>query len=205
MQRQDRPRLDPGAILAPLAAALLTAGCGGEGAGTAAVPVTTDSAGVHIVVNQVPATGSSLFATVAPSPTIVQAGGGPGVEVSGAVTLPDGRIAVADAGSREVRFHDAGGGLIASVEGEGPGRFQSVSRIGHVAGDTLWVADHRGGQLALVTPRGEAGRYAFPQGLTVAGRFADDGYLMVPQWSPTLLEADWVEGVRRDSASWGLW
>jgi hypothetical protein len=197
------------ALVALAAAVPPAVACSGEGGQEAqgTGPAVLDSAGVRIVVNQVPATGFSPFATLTPSPTLVVAGGGSGSEVSGAVTLPDGRIAMADATSREIRFHDASGGFIASVggEGEGPGRFQSVPRIGHVAGDTLWVADHRGGQLALVTPGGEAGRYAFPQGLTVAGRFADDGYLMVPQWSPSLLEADWVEGVRRDSATWGVW
>ncbi|HSW30194.1 MAG TPA: hypothetical protein VLH75_11975 [Longimicrobiales bacterium] len=197
-------------LLAMIAAALPAAACSAGGdrpAQAASGPTVVDSGGVRIVLNQVPATGFPLFATLTPSPDLVLGEAGAGGGVAGAVTLPDGRIAVADAGSREIRFHDAGGGLIASVggEGEGPGRFQSVSRIGHVASDTVWVADHRSGQMALVTPAGEAARFAFPAGLTVAGRYADDGFLMVPQWSPSLLEQDWVEGVRRDSASWGVW
>ncbi|MHB1194942.1 MAG: hypothetical protein ACYC6F_18115 [Longimicrobiales bacterium] len=198
------------AFLALTAAALPAAACnagGDRSAEAASGPTVVDSAGVRIVLNQVPSTGFPLFATLTPSPDLVVGDVGAGGAVAGAVTLPDGRIAVADAGSREIRFHDAGGRLIASVggEGDGPGRFQSVSRIGHVAVDTLWVADHRASRLALVTSAGEAARFGFPAGLTVAGRYADDGYVMVPQWSASLLEADWAEGVRRDSASWGVW
>lgn len=198
------------ALLALAAAALPAVACSGAGdppAQAAPGPTVVDSAGVRIVLNQVPPTGFPLFATLTRSPDLVLGEAGAGGAVAGAVTLPDGRIAVADAGSREIRFHDAGGGLIASVggEGEGSSRFQSVSRMGHVAGDTVWVADPRAGQLAFVTPAGEIARFAFPAGLTVAGRYADDGYVMVPQWSASLLEPDWVEGVRRDSVSWGVW
>ncbi len=198
------------ALLVLTAAVVPAAACGtDETRDVPAVPApdVVDSAGVRIVLNRVPPAGFGAYAALTPSPDLVVGESGSGSEVSGAVTLPDGRIAVADAGSREIRFHDAAGSLIASVggEGEGPGRFQSVSRLGHVAADTVWVADHRAGQLALVTPAGEAVRFAFPAGLTVAGRYDDDGYVMVPRWSPSLLEADWVEGVRRDSASWGVW
>jgi hypothetical protein len=195
-------------VLLALAAALWPAGgCGSADDRISAGPTVVDSSGVRIVVNQVPEGGFARYADLTPSPDLILGSVGSGDGAVAAVTLPDGRIAVADATARGVRFHDAGGGVIGVVggEGDGPGRFHSVSRLGHVAGDTLWVADHRGGQLVLVTPSGEVGRYAFPVGLTVAGRFADDGYLMVPQWSGSLLGEDWVEGVRRDSASWGLW
>ena len=171
-----------------------------------------DSSGVRIVTSRVPANGFSAYGMLSPSPTLIvgaygKEGGTPMGEVAGASSLPDGRIAVADGTSREIRFFSAAGDPIAVVGSEGPdsARFQSVSRMGRVAGDTVWVADHRAGRLALVTPAGVAGRFDFPLGLTVAGRFADDGYLMVPVWSTSLLQPDWKEGVRRDSASWGLW
>lgn len=178
-----------------------------EDAPSASLATVTDSAGVRVVVSRVPDAGFPVFATVTEAPSLVLGGAEPEARPVGAVTLPDGRIAVADAGTATVRFHDAGGGLIGSVggEGDGPGRLQSVSRIGPVAGDTIWVADPRDARLVLVTPAGVSDRREFPQGLSIAGRFADDGYLMVPQWTPALLGEGWQEGVRRDSASWGVW
>ena len=191
----------------------LAASCADQdGRGGDRGPAVSDSAGVRIVVNRVPANGLPAFASLSPSPTLVIGAEGPAGtmafgDVTGASNLPDGRIALTDGAAHEVRFYAAVGDFIVAVGGEGTevGQFQSVSRMGRVAGDTVWVADHRAGQLSLVTPEGVAGRYPFPLGLTVAGRFGDDGYLMVPVWSPSLLREDWREGVRRDSASWGLW
>lgn len=191
------------AVVASVAACV---GRGEEGP-SASLATVTDSAGVRVVVNRVPDGGFPVCATLTEAPSLLLGGTDPDARPVGAVTLPDGRIAVGDAGTASVRFHAAGGDLIGSVggEGDGPGPLQSVSRIGHVAGDTVWVADQRDAHLVLVTPAGVSDRWEFPQGLSIAGRFADDGYLVVPQWTPSLLEEGWAEGVRRDSASWGVW
>ena len=171
-----------------------------------------DSAGVRIVVSRVPPSGFPVVATLSSAPTLTL--GGAGAEgasalrgVVGAVTLPDGRIVVADGGSRELRYFDAQGRFLSATGGEGPGpeQFQSLSRMGPVASDTVWVADERAGQLSLVVAGGVARRDSFPEGLAVVGRFADDAYLVVPRWSTALLGEDASEGVRRDTAMWARW
>jgi hypothetical protein len=83
--------------------------------------------------------------TLAAEPA-VRIGGGDGEgslhQVTGAVRLADGRIAVANAGSRSLRVHDARGRLVREVgrEGDGPGELRFPAWLG-ARGDTLLVWD----------------------------------------------------------------
>lgn len=60
------------------------------------------------------------------------------------VELPDGGIAVANAGTQEVRIFDAAGGYVRSIgrQGEGPGEFTGLTKLA-VRGDTLLAYDPR--------------------------------------------------------------
>lgn len=200
MSRPVRTRALTAATLVTLAA------CGGEGAGPGAggagVEV-RDSVGVRIAVGRVPAAGFPEILTVAPSPSLTltpPAGQGGWGDVVGVVTLAEGTVAVGDGEGGRVLFF-APDGVVVSEQGGFPG----MARMGRTGGDTLWVSDTREGRLARVTPAGVVDSAPFPAGLTVAGRFEDDAYLMVPEWSPTLLGDAPAPGVRRDTAQWARW
>jgi hypothetical protein len=69
----------------------------------------------------------------------------------GAVTrLPDGRIAVPNGGTNEIRIFDRRGAYLNTVgrSGAGPGEFRSLSLLG-VSGDTLLVFDATGARITL--------------------------------------------------------
>lgn len=187
------------ALLAGLA---LAGACGGGADGSASAAFTVaDSAGVRVVVNRVPETGFPTHATPTPEPLRVVGAGEGLAQVVGVAALEGGGVAVGDGAGGRVLFFPAGGGAATVVDVDG-----QVSRIGRVAGDTVWVADHRGGRVLRVTPTGVAGEDAFPPGLLVAGRFADDAYLLVPQWSAAAAGEDGLQpGVRRDRAAWARW
>lgn len=192
---------------------LAVAGCGdGASPGDAGTLQVLDSAGVRVVLNRVPTGGIPTFATVSDAPTAVLEGIGPDGasrfrEVAGAVTLPGGVVAVADRLARTVSFHREDGSLASMVDLGLPehGAMAEVVRMGWAGGDTVWVVDAQGGQVARVTPSGLEARDPFPPGVTVAGRFGDGAYLVVPLWSTELLEEGAVEGVRRDGAVWARW
>jgi len=196
---------------AALALASLLAACGGpEGRDVAvsAGPVLLDSAGVRIVVNRVPATGLPIWATVDATPLldVPLPGGSPGApRVVGVGALSDGRIAVGDDGTRRIVFLGSDGGEVgtAGSEGADPGEFRELSRLGVAGRDTLWTADHVARRLSIFDAGGAHVRSAeMPMVGSVAGRFGDDSWLLVPPWS--LADAG-EEGVRRDRAEWLRW
>ena len=111
--------------------ALLSAACGtGGDSGQELRSEARDSAGVTIVENARPATGSRLGWQVAETPAL-SIGTLEGDEVyqlyavEDATRLPDGRIAVANGGTSEIRFFSADGSHLESrgALGEGPGEF----------------------------------------------------------------------------------
>ena len=124
-------------------------GCGGGGGGAKAGAATTrDSAGVKIVENAGPAWGSGQGWKVVDSPLVdVGSKGGEAVyeldQVRGPVRLSDGRLAIANATTSEVRLYDAAGKHVRSVgrSGSGPGEFQQIAGIWRGPGDSLWVSD----------------------------------------------------------------
>lgn len=128
--------------------ALGLAACGGGAPAEPAVSV-RDSAGVRIVELGPFEEAALPTWRLADDPRIdigVLDGGEPYqlYQVSGALLLPDGRLVVANGGSKELRFYDAGGRHLESVgrEGEGPGEFGALGGL-ELARDSLYVFDWR--------------------------------------------------------------
>lgn len=118
-------------------------GCGGE-VGDAGVTV-RDSAGMRIVENPDIDRAPTCRLTAEPELDLGTADGRVEYEfhrVSDVARLPDGRIAVVNRGSREVRLYAGDGSFIRSLggDGEGPGEFRAPVRLWQ-RGDSLAVYD----------------------------------------------------------------
>jgi len=147
---------------------LLTAACGGSDApdrSSPALAIVRDSAGVSIVENPALPVDASLDWTVGPSPAL-EIGVLEGAEeyqlfrVRDAHVLADGRIAVVNSGSQEVRVYGADGVHLETWggRGEGPGEFLDPSTISWWPGDSVAVWDRRLRRLALFAHDGVLGR-----------------------------------------------
>lgn len=144
-------RMAPPADLASLLVSLLSVlSCEASPPASSQAEV-RDSAGIRIVENPAAASGADAgIATwrVELEP-LVRVGMTDGPEpyqlfrVRGAVRLSDGRLAVLNGGSEELRFFDPDGSHLVSVggQGDGPGEFQSAVELVRTAGDTLLVWD----------------------------------------------------------------
>lgn len=77
--------------------------------------------------------------------------------VADAVRLPDGRIAVANAGSNEIRIYGARGRLETSFgrEGEGPGEFRWIGSLHVLSADSLAVFDRSHHRISTFSTGGE--------------------------------------------------
>ena len=156
-------------------AGLLAAGCGGGG-GEA---ITRDSAGISIVENTGPVWPAGGGWKVVDSPTVDIGGGGtePGQDldqVAGPVRLSDGRIALSNAGTNEIRIYDAQGVHQRSTgrAGSGPGEFQNMTGIWLGPGDSLMVLDVMVRRLSVMDKDG-----AFSRALSLGG--AGGGFVPV--------------------------
>lgn len=80
--------------------------------------------------------------------------------VQGAARLDDGTVVVANAGTRELRFFDAGGRHVRSVgtEGQGPGEFsmRSSLRFWRTSDGDLVVSDEGNGRVNVVSVGGDS-------------------------------------------------
>ncbi|MFH1762846.1 MAG: hypothetical protein ABIF09_01520 [Gemmatimonadota bacterium] len=137
----------------------LLLGCGPEMVSEHTTTV-RDPAGITIVENQESVLQSGGGWSIAPDPRVVIGSiDGPEVDwllrVQGALCLGDGRIAVANDGSQELRIYGTDGSHLRSVggNGEGPGQFKSVMLIGLFA-DTLVVLDPVLRRVSLIHPDG---------------------------------------------------
>lgn len=107
-------------------------------------------------------------------------------EIIGAVRLSDGRIAVADAHAKQVRYFAGDGRFLRSTgrNGGGPGEFRSISWIGECGGDSVFVYDYSLARMSVLNPSGEFARAFVPQ-TSVTGRgpsgiaCSDGGFLAV--------------------------
>ena len=101
-------------------------------------------------------------------------------QVSGALKLSDGRIAVTDIGTRQLRFFSQDGTFQAGFgrEGEGPGEFQDIRIMGTLGSDTVVVLDGRQRRTSRFHPdEGFLGQTVLPEEAGVAmhsnGMFGD--------------------------------
>lgn len=147
------------------AAALAVAACGAaDRAAGAPEAVVRDSAGITIVENVVADSSAWRWWPVRSVPEVeigTVDGEGPTSlhRVVGVVRLSDGRVAVANGGSSEIRLFDAAGGHVGTLgrAGGGPGEFQALTALLRGPGDSLLAWDVR---LRRVTVFGPDGGYA---------------------------------------------
>lgn len=158
MTMKPRPshRLHSFGLLATLAVFSL-AGCGAaSGSPRAAV---RDSAGITIVENFGTAVPDESGWRVDPEP-VLSIGTLEGewqsqlFGVREALRLSDGRIAIANAGTEEIRIFGPDGAFqqLWGGDGEGPGEFQGLSLVGTLPGDTLVAVGRRTQRISLVHP-----------------------------------------------------
>lgn len=153
------PALLPGVVR--LGAVVIAASaCTGERAAADGARI-RDSSGIVIVENADPLTADSTTWVLDTAPRIVIGktdGPDPYMfgQIAGAVRLDDGRIAVADKQTSEIRFFDSAGVFIEKVgrHGQGPGEFVNFSNMYRTAGDSLIVSDYEGGRYHVLDPRG---------------------------------------------------
>jgi hypothetical protein len=132
-------------LAAPVAFALAASSCRAGEAAPAAVAA-HDSAGISIVENPDPDARGVPEWSYTLALDLGEAGGdGPDAfyQVAGAALLGDGRIAVADRGSCEIRFFDSGGSFLGATgrRGGGPGEFTGIMQMLRGPLDSLFVYD----------------------------------------------------------------
>lgn len=166
-----RTRCRPMPMKRALALALLAAfaACSEDGSPEAGDITRVDSAGVTIVTSP---DRIGVVRRLAPNPrvSIGQLDGPEALQlyrVAGARRLSDGRIAIANAGSHEIRLYGPDGTHLVSAgsEGEGPGEFTAIAGFDASPEDSLFVWDQQQRRLTVLDP---------------AGAFARDFQLEVP-------------------------
>ncbi len=189
---------------------LLPACRGAEAPGDAAT--VRDSAGIQIVQNQSGQwkEGEGWRLSDEPTLRIGVAEGEAAYQldrVRTALRLGDGRIALANAGSQEIRLYDAAGTHLGSSGGQGggPGEFQSLGALLRLPGDSLLAYDPSGFRLSWMDPSGRFVRSVQLQPLgEVPPRFVDrfaDGSMLLSR-STRSFGADIPDGIRRDTLQW---
>lgn len=167
-------------------------------------PTVTDSSGLRIVHNPSVRDAPPGWTVRGPLLEIGELEGDPEYElfrVRGAQRLSDGRIVVANDGSRELRFYDSLGRHVLSAggEGDGPGELEAIRSGGlrRFGTDSLLVLDLAQGRVSIFDGGGSFVRSFTLGGLhspVLAGAFADGGLLV---YEPFDLGARIEPGVRR--------
>lgn len=107
-------------------------------------------------------------------------------QVVGSTSLPDGGVAVMNAGSHELRIYDAAGDFVSATgrRGEGPGEYLRPSRLYRLA-DTIAIYDPGVGRMSL---HGLDGTFITSRIMQPSGTFAMDEWLHSRSWidGPTL-------------------
>ena len=169
----------PGASrLLPLLLAVAAAACS-EAAGGPTATV-SDSAGVQIVTSTAPAWGKNEGWVIDSVPSLDIGGSDSDphydlLQVADPTLLSDGRMAVLNGGTFEVRYYDSTGTWLSSSgrKGEGPGEFEGPGGIFRLPGDTLLVYDYQLRRMNRLAPDG-----AFLSSLSMAE--ANGGTMVFP-------------------------
>lgn len=146
---------------------VLVAACS-KGGETGVTPITqADSAGVVIVSNDMRLLGSRCDVAAAPRLIIGEAEGEEVYQlyrVFGATVLSDGRIALVNQGSQELRIYAPDGQFLSASgrEGDGPGEFRNAFLLWRLPGDTIWIGDYRPWAFEVFGPSGEWVRQVTP-------------------------------------------
>lgn len=142
-----------------------------------------DSAGIQIVENAGRGWSQEERWVVSPDP-VLSIGAEDGAPeyllsvVTGAIRLDDGRIVVADAGSSSIRFYGPDGRFLSRSgrQGQGPGEYVDIRRLGYIAGDTIVVADGVAQRISFLD---STGAYRRSMGLDLGEGFYDVGFYNV--------------------------
>jgi len=127
-------------------------------------------------------------------------------DVQGASRLGDGTLVIANAGSNEIRFYDDRGRHTHSVgrEGDAPGEYRRITKLGAGPGDSLWVYDYGTRRFTVLTAQGDFVR-VLALGATLSapnavGRLADGSFTVNEQWSSSL-QSEWQPGLTRGTTA----
>lgn len=160
-----------------------------------------DSAGIAIVDNALLRLAAVCRVDTAASVRIGVSEGEPEYElhrVFGATRLGDGRLALVNQGTQEVRFYDSLGTFLgrAGRPGEGPGEFRDAFYLWNRPGDTLYVGDYRPWQFLVFDSQGNWIRTVRPEpfftNVPDALGVLDDGQLVLGrQTVSTTGDTDW--------------
>lgn len=139
---------------------VLFVACGPSGPSGKSAIIRHDSAGIQITENDLK--GLQATCELGPSP-MVAIGTEEGDEeyqlfrVFGARRLSDGRIALVNQGSQQLRFYDQQGRFVSQTgrAGEGPGEFRDAFYLWVLPGDTVWVGDYRPWRFLVFGPDGQ--------------------------------------------------
>jgi hypothetical protein len=125
---------------------LVCTGCGGDDQLRTSEPAlsVTDSAGIQIVTSGEPAWADGAGWRIEETPSLdigVEQGEAAYLlaNAHGATVMADGRIAVADMMTNQIRYYSPEGRFLKAVGGTGggPGEFEQLYRLKHIAGDSL--------------------------------------------------------------------
>jgi len=196
-----------GAQAAPVLLALLAAACGEPAANQPAAYVNVrDSAGIQIVENG-PLASVDTLGIVVDSAARVRIGLVEGdapylfERIVATTRLSDGRVAIGDYGSAEIRFFDEEGRFLSAAGGKGggPGEYVNFYNFHPLPADSFLIVDHEGlrwhfaGSDGVPGWRREAPRYPPTTGTyapphRLRGTYADGTLLVsraVPSGCPT--------------------
>ncbi|HUF25397.1 MAG TPA: 6-bladed beta-propeller [Gemmatimonadaceae bacterium] len=156
---------------AVISAVLLLGACA-AGDSPADAIVVRDSAGLVIVENDLQGLDATCRVGAAPNVSIGVAEGAAEEQlyrVFGARRMNDGRIALVNQGSQELRFFDQQGRFVSKTgrRGGGPGEFRDAFHLWVLPGDTIWVGDYRPWRYLVFGPDGEFVRTVVPEPLYV--------------------------------------
>jgi hypothetical protein len=144
--------------LASAAFVLLAAACS-DAPGAAPAVAVGDSAGVTIVENTLDESTPTCEVSAESSLTLGVTEGALEYQffrTFGSKRLSDGRIAVVNQGSQQLRLYSPDGRFLkaAGRAGVGPGEFRDAFTLHVLPGDTLWVGDYRPWEWEVFSPDG---------------------------------------------------